>query len=82
MKIINPFISTLFAGQAFFAFATSADSEPFVIQDQTTLLAFAGPGFCNSADVPPQAYLDKGTFIGICQRGTAQFLGIPYAQPP
>jgi hypothetical protein len=80
---INPFISTLFAGQAFSAFATSV--EPFVVQDQTiitTPLAFAGPGFCNSAGVPPQAYLDNGTFIGICQDGVAHFLGIPYAQPP
>ncbi|KAH9968419.1 carotenoid ester lipase precursor [Lactifluus volemus] len=26
--------------------------------------------------------LDDGTFIGTCQGKTAQFLGIPYAQPP
>ncbi|KAH9968428.1 carotenoid ester lipase precursor [Lactifluus volemus] len=47
-----------------------------------TALVFAGPGFCNCADAPPQAYLDNGTFIGICRNETTQFLGIPYAQPP
>jgi hypothetical protein len=77
MKIFS-FILTLFAGQAFFALAISV--KPFVVPDLTTPVA--GTGFCDSAGVPPQAYLDNGTFIGICFGRSARFLGIPYAQPP
>lgn len=77
MQII-PFILPFLAGQAFFVFAISV--KPFVVQNPITPVS--GTGFCNNGDLPPQAHLDNGTFIGICEFGTARFLGIPYAQPP
>ncbi|KAI0259424.1 carotenoid ester lipase precursor [Gloeopeniophorella convolvens] len=40
-----------------------------------------GSGFCTRPG-PPQAYLDNATFVGLCSGATAQFLGIPFAEPP
>ncbi|KAI9458426.1 carotenoid ester lipase precursor [Lactarius psammicola] len=75
---ITHFALALFANQAAFVLANSIRS--------LTIQKFDAPaaqaGFCKGVGSPPLAYLDSATFSGVCNGRAAQFLGIPYAQPP
>lgn len=75
---IARFTLALFANQA--AFVLASWIRPFTVQGFDAPTAQAG--FCKGAGLPPLAYLDSATFSGVCNGRAAQFLGIPYAQPP
>ena len=73
------FAFSFFANQA--AFVLANPIRPLTVQGVDAPAA-AQAGFCQGPALSPLAYLDNATFSGVCNGRAAQFLGIPYAQPP